>query len=205
MASTNREAPVDIVPLLERIQAIARNGLNYSKDFDDRERYEQLQNLVAEYYGHALDLPPAVIRERLANDLGHATPKVGAAAAIFDEKERVVLVKRTDDRCLCLPCGWVEANEAPIDTAVRETREECGLIVRATRLVDVNSQKSSATNGLHTLLSIVYLCEPIGGTLGTSHEVLESAYWPIDEVTEWHRNHHELALGALASWREGRD
>ena len=47
---------LDILPLLEKIQAIARNGLTYAKDFYDRERYEKLLELANEYTGLALDL-----------------------------------------------------------------------------------------------------------------------------------------------------
>ena len=118
---------MDILPLLDELQTIARTGLNFTESPYDRERYERLLQLAVEYYGQALDLPPADVRERLAQELGYITPKVGAEAAIFDEEERILLVQRSDDQRWCLPCGWVDPNETPAQVAVRETREEVGL------------------------------------------------------------------------------
>jgi Hydrolase of X-linked nucleoside diphosphate N terminal len=40
---------LDIWPLLEKIQALAKNGLTYAKDFYDHERYEKLLGLANEY------------------------------------------------------------------------------------------------------------------------------------------------------------
>ncbi len=40
---------MDALPLLEKLQAIAKLGLYYTKDIYDRQRYEQLLALTAEY------------------------------------------------------------------------------------------------------------------------------------------------------------
>ena len=50
---------MDILPLLDELQIIARNGLHYAQNPYDRERYERLMELTTRYYGEALDLPPA--------------------------------------------------------------------------------------------------------------------------------------------------
>ena len=91
---------MDILPLLDELQTIARTGLNFTESPYDRERYERLLQLAVEYYGQALDLPPADVRARLAQELGYITPKVGAEAGIFDEEGRILLVQRSDDQDL---------------------------------------------------------------------------------------------------------
>ncbi len=48
---------MDILALLDEIQTIARNGLNFTPNPYDRERYERLLQVAATYYGRALDLP----------------------------------------------------------------------------------------------------------------------------------------------------
>ena len=82
---------MDILPLLDEIQTIARNGLAFSADPYDRERYERLLDLATRYYGQALDLPPAEVRGRLAAELGYITPKIGAEAALFDAQGRILV------------------------------------------------------------------------------------------------------------------
>jgi hypothetical protein len=90
---------MDILPLLDELQIIARNGLNYAQNPYDRERYERLMELTARYYGEALDLPPADVRERLSKELGYVTPKVGADAAIFNNVGEILLVLRAAAVC----------------------------------------------------------------------------------------------------------
>jgi len=68
---------MDILPLLDELQIIARNGLNYAQNPYDRERYERLMELTKRYYGEALDLSPAAVRERLSKELGYVTRRLG--------------------------------------------------------------------------------------------------------------------------------
>src|SRR5512146_408026 len=173
---------MDILPLLDELQTIARNGLNFATDAYDRERYERLLALASRYYGQALDLPAPEVRRRLGAELGYITPKVGAEAAIFEGDGTMLLVRRADDGRWCLPCGWVEPNETPAEAAVREAREETGLIVRANRLVDVFTRKSGQGFGPHSAVAIVYLCEVVAGTIQATHEVTEVRYCRIADV-----------------------
>ena len=95
----------DILALLDELQTIARNGLAFTADPYDRERYERLLAVACRYYGKILAVPDATVRERLAGELGYVTAKVGADAAIFDERGRILLVERADDGRWGLPCG----------------------------------------------------------------------------------------------------
>jgi len=191
---------MDILPLLEELQAIARTGLNFSTNPYERERCERLLELVSAYYGRALDLPPAEVRRRLAAELGYITPKVGAHAAVFDAEERILLVRRTDDARWCLPCGWVEPNEAPEEAAVREAREETGLTVGVRQLVGVFTRKADSGYGPHSAIAVGYLCDVVGGSIHACHEVQEVRYCRIEDVTEWHEKHREYALASRAAW-----
>jgi ADP-ribose pyrophosphatase YjhB (NUDIX family) len=191
---------MDILPLLDELQTIARTGLNFTESPYDRERYERLLQLAVEYYGQALDLPPADVRARLAQELGYITPKVGAEAGVFDEEGRILLVQRSDDQRWCLPCGWVDPNETPAQAAVRETREEVGLEVRIVRLVDVLTRLPSAETGPHTAVAVIYLCEITGGEIVLSHECLDARYWRIEDVPIWHELHQRYAEAARNCW-----
>ena len=190
----------DLLTLLEELQSIARTGLNYSTDPYARTHYSRLLELAAIHYGRALDLPALEVRARLQGEIGSITPKVGADAAIFDDKGRILLVERSDDRRWGLPAGWVDPNEAPWDTVRREAREELALEVEPVQLVDVMFRPASADYGPHAVVSIVYLCEVRAGIIALSHEVLEARYWAIDEVPVWHKDHLKFAKAAYAVW-----
>jgi ADP-ribose pyrophosphatase YjhB (NUDIX family) len=195
---------MDIYSLLEQMQHIARNGLNYAQNPYDRERYEKLMALTAESYSELLSQPTEKIRATFAAELGHITPKVGADAAIFNEQGEILLMERIDGSGWCLPCGWVESLERPGDAAVREVWEETGLKVEIKQLVGVFTRMPSQKFGPHTMIAVVHLCQVVGGQLTLSHEGLDLRYWPIEEMQNWHGIHEKYARAAYEMWQSGR-
>jgi len=194
---------MDIPGLLEELHTIARNGLTYSQNLYDRERYERLLELSCGHYAELLDLPPTEVKAKLGRELGYITPKVGSDAAIFNEAGEMLLMERSDGTGWCMPCGWVEPNERPADAAVRETREETGLVVVIRQLVGVFSRAAGTKDSLHSLIAVVHLCEVVGGKLTLSHEGRDLRYWALDEVPKWHGHHERMARAARAMWLSG--
>lgn len=192
---------IDVLTLLDELQAIARTGLAYTENPYDRERYERLLDLATRGLASALDLPEDSVRERLARDLGYVTAKVGADAAIFDDEDRILLVHRSDDATWGLVSGWVDPGETPADTVVREVREEVGLTAKVEALVDVVGRPAGSGYGPHGVVAVVYLCSVEPGPILVDHEATEARYLPIDEVDPWHHNHERLARLALAAHR----
>jgi len=65
---------------------------------------------------------------------------VGVFAAIFDDKDRILLVKITyGSGNWTFPGGHLEKNESPIDGVKREVLEETGYIVDVEHLISVYS------------------------------------------------------------------
>ncbi len=191
---------MDIFALLDEVQTIARNGLHYTQDVYDRERYERLLALSTNTYSELLDISEESARSRLTRELGHITPKVGADAAIFNEQGEILLMDRVDGSGWCLPCGWVEPNERPIDSAIREVREETGLEVEYRQFVGVFTRMASSATGPHTMIAVVHLCDVVGGGLTLSHEGVGLRYWAIDAVPRWHATHEKYARAAYTMW-----
>lgn len=192
---------VDIFSLLDSLRAIARNGLYYTQDPFDRERYERLMGLVTQTYAELLAAPEETIRAQFLSEMGQITPKVGADAAIFNENGEILLMERADGRGWCLPCGFVEPNERPAETVLREVREETGLEVAIKRLVGVFTRMPNAITGPHTTIAVVHWCEIVGGELRLSHEGKDLRYWAIEAMHDWHPNHDKYARAAHAMWK----
>jgi ADP-ribose pyrophosphatase YjhB (NUDIX family) len=198
---------IDVYQLLDEIQAIAQTGLHYSDNPFDRERYERLQTLAALEYAERADLATDEVRARFAREIGYATARVGADAAVFDHADRCLLVRRADDDKWGLVAGWVDPNESPEETAVRELAEEVGVTARVDRLVGVFSRPAHAYEHPHSTVSVVYLCSILGGTLRPQpHEVREIAFRAVDDVSadEWHHHHEMLTRAALDAHRRAR-
>ncbi|WP_228842277.1 NUDIX hydrolase N-terminal domain-containing protein [Halococcus agarilyticus] len=196
---------VDILPLLDELRVMAQNGLFFADDPYDRERYERMLELVSEYYGETLDCPPADVHDRLARDLGYVTPHIGAKAAIFDDGGRILLMKRPDDGPVAgtwdIPGGAVEPYESPATAATREACEETGLDVETVDIVDGYPMEPNELNP-HGHVGLVYLCEPVGGTLELSHEGEALEYWEVEDVPAWTLDFADPALDARELWRD---
>jgi len=192
---------MDILSLLDEIRAIAQDGLHFASSVYDRERYERLMGLATQTYSELLQVPDETIRTRFLSETGYITPKVGASAAIFNESDEILLMERADGSGWCLPCGWVEPNEKPVEAVIREVREETGLEIEIRQLVGVFTRMPSAQNGPHTMIAIVHLCEVIGGELTLSHEGSALQYWPVEQVQDWATTHEKYARAAYRTWK----
>ncbi|XVU21628.1 NUDIX hydrolase [Actinoplanes sp. CA-054009] len=78
--------------------------------------------------------------ERMRALVGHE-PLVLAAAGVLvrDDRWRVLLQRRSDDRTWCLPGGAVEPGERLEEAARRELREETGLLAGDLTLLSARS------------------------------------------------------------------
>jgi ADP-ribose pyrophosphatase YjhB (NUDIX family) len=143
------------------------------------------------------------VRARFERSIGYVSANVGADAAVFDDDDRILLVRRADDGRWGLVAGWVDPNESPEQTVIRELREETGVDGRIDRLVGVFHRPADASGHPHGTVSVVYLCSIVSGTLRPQpHEVLEIGFHAIDDVTDWHHHHEQLARAALeARWK----
>ncbi|MDQ1521199.1 MAG: hypothetical protein QOI55_2272, partial [Actinomycetota bacterium] len=180
--------------------------MHFTENPYDRERYERLLVLASRDYAEIAQLPHDEVLERFRRELGYCTTKVGADAAIVDDEERLLLVRRADDGCWGLVSGWVDTGEAPHETVVRELREETGFEGVVDDLVGIFARPASAQFGPHASIAVVYLCSLNGGERRfPPHEILDVAWRHVDDVEPWHKNHEHYARAALARWRARRE
>lgn len=194
----------NFLALLDELRIIGQNGLRYADNHHDEERYNRILELVAEHYGEILALDPDDVRERFAEEVGHITPKIAAGAAIFDDDGRILLMKRADSGDWLVPGGFVEPDEGPEQTAIRETKEETNLEVRITELVGTHYQPATEHH-VNETVALVYLCERTGGTLHGSEESSALQYWHIEDVPTWHREFQKIAFEAREVWQQYRE
>ena len=196
---------LDVFALLDEVQAIARTGLHFSENPFDRDRYTRLLDTAERQYAARTSLDRAAIRARFEAEIGYVTAKVGADAAVFDDHDRILLARRVDDDKWGLIAGWVDPNESPEQTVVRELDEEAGVQARVDRLVGVFFREAHMDVHPHGTVSIVYLCSITRGRPRPQpHEIRELAWRAVDDVRgdDWHHHHERLARAALdAHWR----
>jgi ADP-ribose pyrophosphatase YjhB (NUDIX family) len=98
----------------------------------------------------------------------------GAAAIIFDDQERILIMKRTRGPYWCIPGGRMNLGESAQDCCVRETEEETGLQVQIVRLVGLYTNPRSICSypdgNVHQSYIALFECEVTGGELRESAE-----------------------------------
>ena len=89
----------------------------------------------------------------------------------------VLLVKRTSPCAWELPGGNVDPGESVEDAAVREVREETGLVVRVERLLGWYER-----TGFRPHRSPVYVCFPLSGALRPNQESFAVRFFPANRL-----------------------
>jgi len=167
---------------VRRLQAIAQNGLTFSRDPFDRERYEQVRSVAEEILTSAADIDPALVSNLLRGEQGYATPKVDVRGAVFRE-HRVLLVREHSDGLWTLPGGYADVGESPAEAVVREIREESGFETQVCKLVALyDRNKHSQPPMLFHVYKAFFLCDLVGGSATTSHETSEVAFFSQAEL-----------------------
>lgn len=175
-----------------KVQAIAQNGLMFTKDEFDRERYTQLQDLVAAIISSELDIPLGRAKAFWDREDGYATPKVDVRGGVFDG-DKVLLVRERSDGKWTLPGGWVDVNDAPSEAVVREIYEESGYRAKAIKLAAlVDKNRHPHPPSVHHIYKLFFLCELTGGTATISNETDAVEFYPVHSLPE-------LSLGRALS------
>jgi len=107
---------------------------------------------------------------------GNTRIRVGVGVIVLDERGRVLLERRSDCSWWGLPGGQIEPGETIEEAAVREVKEETGLMVQVTRLLGIYSKPSERIVTYPDKGDVVHLVDIIleasieSGTLTCSHE-----------------------------------
>ena len=161
------------------LAAIAQTGLTYTRDPHDITRYEALRALAARMLAARTGITESEINTTLAADIGHATPKIGVRAAVFDAAGRILMVRETADAHLwSLPGGWAEPHQTIADSAIREVYEETGYHVRATKLAAIwDRARHGHPAAPHSIARCFFICTLAGGSPTISTETSEIAWF----------------------------
>jgi len=175
---------LSVLAWARKVQAIAQNGLLFTQDSFDRDRYTQLQDLANSIIAAELDIPLGKARAFWDKEEGYATPKVDVRGGVFDA-ERVLLVRERSDGKWTLPGGWVDVNDAPSEAVAREIFEESGYRAKATKLAMlVDRNRHPHPPGIHHIYKLFFLCERTGGTPTLSNETDGVDFFPIRSLPE---------------------
>jgi len=174
----------NILEWARKVQAIAQNGLTFTRDEFDRERFQQLQGLVSEILTSVLNITSGQLASIWQGEEGYATPKVDVRGGVF-QQDRVLMVRERSDGKWTLPGGWVDVGDGAAFAVEREIREESGYLARAVKLAAVfdrsNPRHGHPPSILH-IYKLMFVCELTGGTATLSNETDGVDFFPVNEL-----------------------
>ncbi|KXT79016.1 NUDIX hydrolase N-terminal domain-containing protein [Streptococcus sp. DD13] len=164
-----------------KLQSLAQNGLAYTENVFDRERFEEIRQISVEMLACASGLPEDKVRDLFANETGYQTPKIDTRAAII--KEGRILLVQENNGTWSLPGGWCDVDQSVLENVQKEAKEEAGLEIAVERLVAVlDKRKNNPVTSAHYVTKLFFLCRELGGQFEKNNETLQSAYFSMDQL-----------------------
>lgn len=175
---------MNVLDWARKVRAIAQNGLQFTRDPFDRDRYEKLQALTDSLVADELGLPLEEVKSLWQYDPGYVTPKVDVRGAVFRD-ESILLVRERSDGKWSLPGGWVDINDSPSEAIVREIHEESGFRARAVKLAALfDRQRHPHPPSMYHIYKLLFLCELTGGDAQISNETDAVEFFPLSSLPE---------------------
>lgn len=169
---------------VQQIQALAQDGLAYTQNPFDIERYQALRRLSAQIMAEYGQSDFELLERVFAAEAGYATPKLDARGAVFQDGKLLMVLEKADGGWT-LPGGWVDVGESPRSAVEREVREESGYEARAVKLamlIDRNAPKNGHPPYIFHLYKLFFVCELTGGSPLESIETGGAAFFAEDEI-----------------------
>ncbi|WP_298623987.1 NUDIX hydrolase [uncultured Legionella sp.] len=193
-----------LIQIADSLLAIAQNGLLFTKDPFEKERYLQIQKIAASILADKSGLTSDKIIELFSCEKGYATPKLDVRGAVFKE-DKILLVKERSDQLWTLPGGWIDINESPSEAVCKEILEESGFETKAIKLMALfDKNKHAHPPQLPHTYKIFFICQLIGGEKKTSIETAEVAFFTRDQLPDLSLNRviHSQIIRAFEHWND---
>lgn len=167
------------------LSALSQNGLTFAHSDFDTHRWLQVRDLAIELLAVLSDQPQDELRLELGRDTGYATPKVDVRGALFDEAERVLLMRERSDGRWSLPGGWADPPDTPTAAVLREVREETGYDAEVLKLIacydrDAQGHQPALPMAVYKLF---FLCRMKGRVAAAQDlETLDVGWFTLNEL-----------------------
>lgn len=169
----------------QALQAIAQNGIAYSHNPFDIERYREIQRIAAEMISANGDIEPERLLHLFEIEEGYATPKIDVRGAAFRDGKILLVRELLDEGRWTLPGGWADAGDTPSGAVEREMREESGYAARATKLAMVYERHRHGHPQMYfAVFKLFFLCEITGGAAADSLETGGAAFFDVNDLPE---------------------
>lgn len=175
----------ELLMLAKRIQAIAENGLHYSENDYDLDRYGAMEEISTRMISLITNLSHETIKVATTERNGYRTPKIDVRCVIFNDRDEILMVKERVDSCWSLPGGWCDVGYTPREVAEKEAFEEAGIKVKAHRVLAIFDKKCHEhPEDLFYTYKIFMECSAENFEISTGMETLDVGFYKQNELPE---------------------
>jgi len=174
---------MDILNKIKQIQALAEIGIHYSHNDFDLQRYQEMSDLCLATLSQMTDIPETELKVNMIEHDGYKTPKVDVRAVVFNENNEILMVREKIDGCWSLPGGWADIGYSPSEVAEKESREEAGAEVKASRLLGIlDKSHQNHPADLYYIYKIFMECSFIRWVGSDNLETTEIGFFNLDNL-----------------------
>ncbi len=169
-----------IFEFIKKVNAIAHTGVVFSKCEYALDNYHELLELSSTMLHDYIksEIQPYDIYR----DTYYPTPQPGVRAVIFKDGKLLMAQDVDTPNEWTIPGGWCDINLSPVETAVKEVKEETGYDIKITQLLALIDRNKYTQSEVYNVYSIVFVGEIIGGENKPNFEVNEVKFFDIDDL-----------------------
>lgn len=167
------------------LQSLAQNGLAYTPNEFDRERFEVIRQIAAEILSTYSEVEAEALVDLFRGEKGYATPKIDVRGAVFKGDTILLVRELMDNGRWTLPGGWADVNDSPSEAVLREIREESGYEARPVKLAMLYDRRQHGHPLFYfTIYKLFFVCDLTGGAPTQSIETAGAAFFREDDLPE---------------------
>jgi len=170
----------DFAKALQRMLAITDTGLAYTKDPFDRERYEDLRQILWSLLQDQTELNQEELTAILKPTASYATPLMDVRAWIVQD-QKICLVRGQGEDTWALPGGFGEVGYSPKENIRKEIQEETGFFSEVGSLLAVFDTNCFQLQNKQ-YAKFVFDCQLLDGRFQKNQEVAELGFFNIENL-----------------------
>ena len=165
---------------LQRMLAITDTGLTYTKDPFDRERYEDLRQILWSLLQDQTELNQEELTAIFQPSGSYATPLMDVRAWIVQD-QKICLVRGQGEDTWALPGGFGEVGYSPKENIRKEVQEETGFTAEVGSLLAIfDTNRFQLQNKQYA--KFVFDCQLLDGDFQENQEVAELEFFDISAL-----------------------
>lgn len=169
-----------IFEFIKKVNAIAHTGVIYSKDSYALDNYNELVEMSSKMLNEyiKLDIQPYDIHHKMY----YPTPQPGVRVVTIKDNKLLMAQDVDTPGEWTLPGGWCDIDLSPVQTCIKEVKEETGYDIIVNRLLALIDRNNYTQSEIYNVYSLVFLANIIGGENNPNFEVNKVDFFNLNEI-----------------------